>query len=50
MKNKRQNGETPAVDTTAPSDCAVPPALPKAELHKLLFRPSEQEAEEIKGM
>ena len=30
------------------SNCAVPPALPKGELHKLLFRYSEQEAQGIK--
>lgn len=29
-------------------DCVVPPALPKGELHKLLFRHSEHEAQEIK--
>lgn len=28
-------------------DCIVPPALPKGELHKLLFRQSEREAQEI---
>jgi hypothetical protein len=27
--------------------CTIPPALPKGELHKLMFRQSEQEAEEI---
>ena len=30
-------------------DCIIPPALPKGELHKLLFRQSEKEAEEIKN-
>jgi len=33
---------------TSDSDCIVPPALPKGELHKLLFRHSEHEAQEIK--
>ena len=33
---------------TSDSDCVVPPALPKEELHKLLFRHSEHEAQEIK--
>lgn len=36
-----EEGEQPS------SDCVVPPALPKTELHKLLFRQSEQEAQEI---
>jgi hypothetical protein len=49
MVKKRENGEAPAADATARSDCIVPPALPKAELQKLLFRQSEHEAEEIKG-
>ena len=30
------------------SDCLIPPALPKAELHKLLFKQSDKEAQEIK--
>jgi hypothetical protein len=30
-------------------DCVVPPALPKGDLHKLMFRYSEQEATEIAG-
>jgi len=29
-------------------DCLIPPALPKGELHELLFRQSEMEAEKIK--
>src|SRR5260370_13123528 len=29
-------------------DCIIPPALPKGELHKLLFRQSDKEAQEIK--
>ena len=32
----------------ADEGCLVPPALPKGELHKLLFRHSEAEAQEIK--
>src|SRR3954452_11972392 len=31
-----------------PSKCDVPPALPKDDLHKLLFQQSEQEAREVK--
>lgn len=33
----------------ATQDCVIPPALPKGELHKLLFRQSGKEAEEIKN-
>jgi hypothetical protein len=33
---------------TADGGCIIPPALPKGELHKLLFRHSESEAQEIK--
>ncbi|HZH52725.1 MAG TPA: hypothetical protein VEZ16_12680 [Microvirga sp.] len=29
-------------------DCVIPPALPKGDLHKLMFRYSEQEAQEIR--
>src|ERR1022692_1146254 len=29
-------------------ECIIPPALPKGELHKLLFRQSDKEAQEIK--
>jgi hypothetical protein len=29
-------------------DCIIPPALPKRELHKLLFRQSDKETQEIK--
>jgi hypothetical protein len=29
-------------------ECLIPPELPKAELHKLLFRQSDREAQEIK--
>jgi hypothetical protein len=49
MAKKKQNGEIVAADTAARSDCIVPPALPKVELHKLMFGQSEYEAEEIKG-
>lgn len=40
----------PANKKAAPTDgdCIIPPALPKGELHKLLFRHSETEALEIK--
>ena len=35
--------------TNAPGgECVIPPALPKAELYKLLFKHSEREAQEIK--
>jgi len=33
---------------TPDGDCVIPPALPKGELHKLLFRHSEHEAQEIR--
>jgi len=33
---------------TSDGDCVVPPALPKQELHKLLFRQSEHEAQGIR--
>jgi hypothetical protein len=29
-------------------ECTIPPALPKTELHKLLFRQSDREAKAIK--
>jgi hypothetical protein len=32
----------------AKDECLVPPALPKGELHKLLFKQSENEAKAIK--
>lgn len=38
----------PLVTSVPGGDCLIPPALPKGELHKLLFRNSEQEAQEIK--
>jgi hypothetical protein len=34
--------------TPPASECTIPPALPKTELNKLLFRQSEREAQEIK--
>jgi len=34
--------------STLEGECVVPPALPKAELRKLLFRHSEEEAQQIK--
>lgn len=35
--------------TAAPrGDCVIPPALPKGELHKALFRQSEKETTNIK--
>jgi hypothetical protein len=37
-----------STDKATESDCVVPPALPKGELHKLLFRKSEEDAERIK--
>jgi hypothetical protein len=38
-----------ADDREPSSDCIVPPALPAAELDKLLFRQSPQEAQEVTG-
>lgn len=47
MATKRQPRKVRA--TAKPdSDCVVPPALPKGELHKLLFRHSENEAQQIR--
>jgi hypothetical protein len=44
MARKRKwNGD----ETAALDDCVVPPAIPKNELHKLLFRQSEQESAAI---
>jgi hypothetical protein len=47
MAKKNRNGEASVTDTATGSDCIVPPALPKAALRQLLFRQSEQEAQEI---
>ena len=33
---------------TASTDCLVPPALPKGDLHKLMFRYSEEEAKAVR--
>jgi len=40
---KRQRKKAPVKE-----DCLIPPALPKGEIHKLLFRQSEEEAQQIK--
>jgi predicted Zn-ribbon and HTH transcriptional regulator len=45
MAKKKQPRERSAVSD---GDCLIPPALPKAELHKLLFKHSEREAQGIK--
>jgi predicted Zn-ribbon and HTH transcriptional regulator len=47
MAIKRQPRKVRAT-ATSDGDCVIPPALPKGELHKLLFRHSEHEAQEIK--
>jgi predicted Zn-ribbon and HTH transcriptional regulator len=47
MATKRQPRKVRAT-ATSDGDCVVPPALPKGELHKLLFRHSEHEAQEIR--
>lgn len=47
MARKRQSRKVRAT-ATSDGDCVVPPALPKGELHKLLFRHSEHEAQKIK--
>src|SRR5258708_5296576 len=47
---KKKSSKAPpsaAVKPASRTDCAFPPALPKAELHKLLFRQSEREGDEI---
>lgn len=47
MAKKKQTGK-PTIIAEPKGDCIIPPELPKGELHKLLFRHSEQEAQEIK--
>ena len=49
MAKKKSSKAPPsaAVKPASRTDCAFPPALPKAELHKLLFRQSEREGDEI---
>lgn len=44
MKQAKKRSKTAKPE----SECIIPPALPKGELHKLLFRQSDKEAEEIK--
>ena len=41
-QKSKSNASSPA------SECLIPPALPKPELHKLLFKQSDKEAQEIK--
>jgi len=48
MTKKARKEDSGKAKTTSESDCLIPPALPKAELHKLLFRHSAQESKEIK--
>jgi predicted Zn-ribbon and HTH transcriptional regulator len=45
---KRKRPKKQATRTPIDGECVIPPALPKAELHKLLFKHSEREAQEIK--
>ena len=47
MTKTRQTKKTPKSVKVA-GECIIPPALPKRELHKLLFRQSDKEAQEIK--
>lgn len=47
MATKRQSRKVRAGTKTV-GECTIPPALPKGELHKLLFKHSENEALEIK--
>ncbi len=44
-KNKKKS---PSVTAPPAGDCIIPPAIPKAELHKLMFRHSELEAQTIR--
>jgi len=46
MATKRQPRKVRET-ATSDGDCLVPPALPKEQLHKLMFRHSKQEAQEI---
>ena len=51
QKHTRRNtptDEEPSPRTGPKSDCLIPPELPKDELHKLLFKSSPQETQEIK--
>ena len=51
QKHTRRNtptDEEPSPPTGPKSDCLIPPELPKDELHKLLFKSSPQETQEIK--
>jgi len=44
---KKKTREIPAKKVRT-DECVIPPALPKTELHKLLFRQSENEAQQIR--
>jgi hypothetical protein len=46
--NRKRFTEEPNPAAKRESDCLIPPELPKGELHKLLFKSSPQEAQEIK--
>lgn len=45
---KKKTKKEPQVTEPSTDDCVIPPALPKGDLHKLMFRYSEQEAQEIR--
>lgn len=47
MAKKERTRKLPII-AEPKGDCVIPPELPKGSLHKLLFRHSEQEAQEIK--
>ena len=44
-KKKAKEG---SAKTTPTDECSIPPALPKEDLHKLLFRQSADEAQRIR--
>jgi len=48
MATKKKERREVSIPAKPAGDCVIPPELPKAELHKLLFRQSEHEAQEIK--
>jgi hypothetical protein len=48
MAHEKRTGKVTKI-AKLKGECIIPPELPKEELHKLLFRHSEQEAEEIKN-
>jgi hypothetical protein len=48
MKKKRKKTSSRPIPSLPEGECVIPPAIPKPELHKLMFRHSELEAQAIR--